>query len=124
MPILSLPPVETKVVTVEFSEPERQFYNALYDRSLSVFEGFIKAGTAAKSWLAIFSLLHRLRQACDHVALTVKSRLNEIENDASLSATKEAGYAENNPANKESTMISGALDENVEVESVGDQVRL
>ncbi len=41
------------------------------ERSQSIFEGFINAGTATKSWFAIFSLLQRLRQACDHVSLTV-----------------------------------------------------
>jgi SNF2 family DNA or RNA helicase len=80
-PILTLPPVETHIIKVQFSDPERQFYNALLDRSLSVFEGFIHAGTASKSWLAIFSLLQRLRQACDHVALTVKTSLEESGDD-------------------------------------------
>ena len=44
------------------------------ERSQSVFEGFLKSGTASKSWFAIFSLLQRLRQACDHVSLTVGRR--------------------------------------------------
>ena len=43
----------------------------MLERSQSVFDGFVKAGTASKSWLAIFSLLQRLRQSCDHVSLTV-----------------------------------------------------
>ena len=64
---------------VEFTGAERQFYDSLHQKSLKLFEGFIKAGTVSKSWLAIFSLLHRLRQACDHVALTVKSHLDEEE---------------------------------------------
>ena len=46
---------------------------------MSLFEGFIQDGTASKSWLAIFSLLHRLRQTCDHVALTVKAHLDDEE---------------------------------------------
>ena len=39
----------------------------------------MKAGTAEKSWLAIFSLLARLGMACDHIALTVKLHINEEE---------------------------------------------
>ncbi|KAL3793573.1 hypothetical protein ACHAW5_002853 [Stephanodiscus triporus] len=70
-PILSLPPIDFSIVYVTLSPPERQFYNALLERSQSIFEGFINAGTATKSWFAIFSLLQRLRQACDHVSLTV-----------------------------------------------------
>jgi SNF2 family DNA or RNA helicase len=62
---------------VEFTPAERQFYDALHEKSLNLFEGFIQAGTENKSWLAIFSLLNRLRQTCDHVALTVRAHLDE-----------------------------------------------
>lgn len=74
-----LPPTEVVTVNVELSAPEREFYNSLLERSQTVFEGFIKSGTASKSWMAIFSLLNRLRQTCDHVALTVKSHLDDNE---------------------------------------------
>jgi len=76
-PILTLPPIDSGVVSVQLTEPEREFYTALLDKSQHVFEGLLKAGTASKSWLAIFSLLQRLRQSCDHVALTVKSRFSD-----------------------------------------------
>ena len=82
-PILILPPVETKLISVVLSNEERYFYNALLSKSQSVFDGFIKSGTASKSWFAIFSLLQRLRQSCDHLALTVKSRLDEELNGKS-----------------------------------------
>ena len=78
-PILTLPPVEARDIPIHFSPAEREFYDALHRKSLSLFEGFIQDGTASKSWLAIFSLLHRLRQTCDHVALTVKSHLDDDE---------------------------------------------
>jgi SNF2 family DNA or RNA helicase len=74
-----LPPIERKIVQVEFTESERFFYNVLLNRSQTVFEGFIAAGTASKSWLAIFSLLQRLRQACDHFSLIVKHQIIEPE---------------------------------------------
>mmetsp|Transcript_6355 Transcript_6355/g.13370 ORF Transcript_6355/g.13370 Transcript_6355/m.13370 type:complete len:1327 (+) Transcript_6355:185-4165(+) len=78
-PILTLPPIDFAVVNVGLSHPEREFYNALLERSQSVFDGFLKSGTASKSWFAIFSLLTRLRQACDHVSLTVhQSREAEV----------------------------------------------
>ncbi|KAL3806165.1 hypothetical protein ACHAXA_004494, partial [Cyclostephanos tholiformis] len=70
-PILTLPSIDFSIVRVVLSPLERQFYNALLERSQSIFEGFLNAGTATKSWFAIFSLLQRLRQACDHVSLTV-----------------------------------------------------
>lgn len=77
-PILKLPPIDNAIVTVQLSPAEREFYNALLERSQSVFDGLIKAG-ASKSWFAIFSLLQRLRQACDHVSLTVSKRLETSE---------------------------------------------
>lgn len=58
-PILTLPPIESSIVHVTLSPAEREFYNALLHKSQSVFEGFVKAGTASKSWFAIFSLLQR-----------------------------------------------------------------
>ena len=86
-PILTLPPIDSAVVSVNLTKPEREFYNAckncfvgadfadhvhyslimpllslfhtVLERSQSVFEGYVKAGTAAKSWFAIFSLLQR-----------------------------------------------------------------
>mmetsp|Transcript_30966 Transcript_30966/g.35596 ORF Transcript_30966/g.35596 Transcript_30966/m.35596 type:complete len:1263 (-) Transcript_30966:110-3898(-) len=77
--ILTLPAIDFKSVAVEFSPEERQFYEALYQKSFDIFKGFIRAGTASSSWLKIFSLLQRLRQTCSHVALTVKSQLDDGE---------------------------------------------
>jgi len=74
--IIVLPPVDTKIVYVTFSPGERHFYDSLLEKSFAVFDGYVKAGVAAKSWFAIFSLLQRLRRACDHFALTVKSRID------------------------------------------------
>lgn len=74
--------METKTVSVELLPAERDFYNSLMLKSQTVFEGFLKDGTANKSWFAIFSLLNRLRQACDHVALTVKSQMEDDWNPA------------------------------------------
>ena len=75
-PILTLPPIESTIIRVTFSQEERHFYNVLLSKSQSAFDGLIKAG-ASKSWFAIFALLQRLRQSCDHLALTMKSQMNE-----------------------------------------------
>jgi DNA repair protein RAD5 len=80
-PILTLPPIETKIVKVELSESEREFYQAVLHRSQTVFAGFEKNGTASKSYFQIFSLLQRLRQTCDHISLTVKSRIDSTETE-------------------------------------------
>ena len=76
-PILTLPPVETKMIRLDFTDSEREFYNAVLARSLRVFDGFVEAGTAAKSYIQILCMLQRLRQVCDHISLTVKTRIDE-----------------------------------------------
>ncbi|KAG7345217.1 SNF2-related protein [Nitzschia inconspicua] len=76
-PILMLPEINSKTVMVEFTQSERQFYEALYRKSFEVFHGFIRKGTASTSYFKIFSIIQRLRQTCSHVALTVKSRIDE-----------------------------------------------
>lgn len=80
-PILSLPPVETKVVHVELSPTEREFYNAVLDRSMQVFDGFVAKGTASTSYIQILAMIQRLRQTCDHISLTVRKRTGIPEDD-------------------------------------------
>jgi DNA repair protein RAD5 len=87
-PILTLPDVDFKTVVVEFTPAERQFYEALYRKSFDIFNGFIQTGTASSSWLKIFSLLQRLRQTCSHVALTVKSHMEDNAWNASVLESK------------------------------------
>lgn len=91
-PILNLPDVDSKIVMVDFTAPERQFYEALYQKSFDVFNGFIQKGTASTSYFKIFSLLQRLRQTCSHVALTVKSHMDEDDWNSAF-AKKEKGTA-------------------------------
>jgi len=76
-PILTLPPIEMKTINVDLSETEREFYNALLAKSRQLFEGFVEKGTLSKSYFQVFSLLSRLRQATNHIALTVQSRWTE-----------------------------------------------
>ena len=98
--ILSLPPIEKEVVKVELTEGERLFYNALLDKSQAVFEGFVSSGTASKSWFAIFSLLQRLRQACDHLSLTVRSHVNPEEKETQKLSADVKQKGETPPVNK------------------------
>ena len=76
-PILTLPPMEVKIVEVHLSTAEREFYNALKSKSQSIFDGIVKQGSFTKAYFQIFALINRLRQACDHVALTVKSHVED-----------------------------------------------
>jgi hypothetical protein len=44
MPILSLPAIDFQTVKVEFTPAERQFYDALFRKSIDIFKGYIHAG--------------------------------------------------------------------------------
>ena len=130
-PILTLPPVEAKLISVTLSDEERFFYNVLLSKSQTVFEGFIQAGTASKSWFAIFALLQRLRQSCDHLALTVKSRLEkELKNDSSAfynvteleSPSREVDSPQNGDGEHDRFIrdLLDATNKRVAVNSIGD----
>ncbi|GKY97042.1 hypothetical protein MPSEU_000662800 [Mayamaea pseudoterrestris] len=74
---LDLPPVDTQVIRIEFSEAERAFYDAVLERSNEIFDAFVDKGTVEKSYLQILSMISRLRQTCNHMYLTVRSKLDE-----------------------------------------------
>ncbi|KAG1710373.1 hypothetical protein DVH05_017376 [Phytophthora capsici] len=69
--IVKLPSKHIELVELEFSRDERAFYQAVFDKSRAEFNGFVASGTAATSYVAIFALLLRLRQACDHPLLAL-----------------------------------------------------
>ncbi|CAM9686210.1 unnamed protein product [Ascophyllum nodosum] len=70
-PIVELPPKEVEIVRMNFSPVEKDFYEALKQRSKVEFEGYVAAGTVMKSYIAILTLLLRLRQACNHPFLVL-----------------------------------------------------
>ena len=84
--------------------------STVLERSQSVFEGFINAGTASKSWFAIFSLLQRLRQACDHVSLTVNKKLETGQVARHLNYSHELTRVD---SSSNDIMEGGKVDENV-----------
>ena len=95
-PILTLPPKEIETIKVELSGEERDFYNALLARSQDIFDGFVQSGKASTSYLQIFGLLQRLRQVCDHIALTAQSRFNNKKREA-MKGTSERDATDGEP---------------------------
>ena len=108
--ILTLPDIDSKSVAVEFSPEERQFYEALYRKSFDIFKGFVRSGTASSSWLKIFSLLHRLRQTCSHVALTVKAHLDDGEWTSNITQSS-LGNSEASPKKAGEEMENDSIDQ-------------
>ncbi|KAH7424297.1 hypothetical protein KP509_11G001600 [Ceratopteris richardii] len=69
--ILELPPSECSIVDCEFSEAERDFYDALYKKSKVKFDKFVEQGRVLHNYASILELLLRLRQCCDHPFLVL-----------------------------------------------------
>jgi SNF2 family DNA or RNA helicase len=93
--LLKLPDIDFQTISVHFTERERSFYEALRTKSQSIFQMYVDAGVATKSWFQIFSLLQRLRQACDHMALTAPSRSDTLsDGDLSTVAVEECTDAD------------------------------
>ncbi|TMW67746.1 hypothetical protein Poli38472_007418 [Pythium oligandrum] len=69
--IVELPPKHIEIAKLQFTEEEREFYQAVYDRSRAEFNGYVSSGAGMSSYIAIFALLLRLRQACDHPFLAL-----------------------------------------------------
>lgn len=62
-PIVSLPKKHIDVKYLQFSEEEREIYDALYKNAKSKFLDYADSGTVLNNVTAIFSILMRLRQA-------------------------------------------------------------
>lgn len=96
LPIISLPPKQVDIVTLSFSKEEKLFYEALYDKVVGAFEGYVSAGRVSNSYIAILALLLRLRQACDHPFLVL---------GADCSTTALSGDKENHESETMDTIL-------------------
>jgi SNF2 family DNA or RNA helicase len=76
-PLIILPPRNVQVVTCDFDEDERAFYDALKDRTDATLRKIAKEGEASKNYTAVLLLLLRLRQGMS-ISLTY-SRTFELE---------------------------------------------
>lgn len=55
-PIVQLPSLTIEKHDVELSETERDFYNALYTRSKTEFEGYVSRGTVLSNYAHILEV--------------------------------------------------------------------
>ncbi|ORY41278.1 hypothetical protein BCR33DRAFT_852287 [Rhizoclosmatium globosum] len=68
-PIIQLPPKTVSLLEIEFSKPEREFYDSLEKQIVLKFNEYLKAGTVMQNYSNVLVLLLRLRQACCHASL-------------------------------------------------------
>ncbi|KAJ3078059.1 hypothetical protein HDU99_000803, partial [Rhizoclosmatium hyalinum] len=83
-PIIQLPPKTVNLLEIEFSKPEREFYDSLEKQIVLKFNEYLKAGTVMQNYSNVLVLLLRLRQACCHASL-VSQHFEEANQKAATS---------------------------------------
>ncbi|KAL0952817.1 hypothetical protein HGRIS_007042 [Hohenbuehelia grisea] len=94
-PLLELQPKEVELVTVDFSEEERDVYDSFEKRSKIRLNKFIKERTLLKHHTEVLVMILRLRQLCCHPNL-ILSQTDQYEDPTLLmagAADKERGRA-------------------------------
>ncbi|PWN31852.1 uncharacterized protein FA14DRAFT_162702 [Meira miltonrushii] len=71
-PIVDLPPKTTHMVRLPLTPLERQIYESVYDRAHMQYQTLAAAGTIARNFTFMFSVLMRLRQAVCHPLLVIQ----------------------------------------------------
>ena len=69
----------------DFSDTERDFYTAVFTRSKTQIEGFVREGSILNKYIQVLTLLLRLRQVCDHPFLTLGKGRTEAEWETDIS---------------------------------------
>ncbi|ORY41281.1 hypothetical protein BCR33DRAFT_754162 [Rhizoclosmatium globosum] len=74
-PIITLKPKTSSLIEVDFTGPEREFYDSMQKKVLLKFNAYLKAGTVMQNYSNVLVLLLRLRQACCHPKLVSEKTL-------------------------------------------------
>ncbi|KAF7350506.1 putative ATP-dependent helicase C23E6.02 [Mycena venus] len=67
--LIELPEKTVELVSLEFSQEERDIYDQVEKMQQAKFNRFLRAGTVLKNYASVLVLLLRLRQLCSHPAL-------------------------------------------------------
>eukprot|EP00466_Bigelowiella_natans_P006576 jgi/Bigna1/54114/estExt_Genewise1Plus.C_280139 len=84
--ILEIPPMKESIVRLKFTPQEQDIYDALFSRTKTQFDHYMRQGVVLNKYCEIFTLILRLRQACDHPILTLGRKRSEKEMDRELKA--------------------------------------
>lgn len=84
-PLVTLPDRVLEDIHIDFSEIERKFYDALFSKSKSTFDGLINSGIVLNKYMNVLELLLRLRQSCNHPFLIIgrKQEENDVVDEIS-----------------------------------------
>ncbi|KAH1190232.1 DNA repair protein RAD5B [Glycine max] len=87
-PILFLPPIDFQLIECEQSESERDFYEALFERSKVQFDQYVAQGKVLHHYANILDLLMQLRRCCNHPFLVMCGSDTQKRADLSRLARK------------------------------------
>ncbi|KAJ3747858.1 SNF2 family N-terminal domain-containing protein [Lentinula detonsa] len=79
--LVDLPSKDITLQRLEFTEEEREIYDAVEQNMQTQFNRFLRAGTVLKNYHHVLVLLLRLRQCCSHPALIQEDGAPFVEPD-------------------------------------------
>ena len=113
-PLLKLPPRYVKEILCDFDADERKFYDAIHNRAEQEISKYVKDGSVNSRYTSVLTMLLRLRQACCHPQLVLKSYTSDdfVNNDQALNdkdddddlADMFAGMGVNNDTNVDNVL--------------------
>ncbi|ORZ19446.1 P-loop containing nucleoside triphosphate hydrolase protein [Absidia repens] len=98
--VLGLPPREKHDVILEFTENERALYDVLTKKTSAAVEKLVKAGKSTGNYMNMICLVLRLRQACNHPQLVLRSLSSDED---ILALASENSLAQQQAAKRESS---------------------
>ncbi|KAI0402845.1 hypothetical protein F4802DRAFT_573995 [Xylaria palmicola] len=99
-PILTLPELSIQIVEGVFDKDQREYYEALEQRSKLRMNRYLKEGTVTRNYWYILLLILRLRQCCCHPYLIRDHAIPEGVNMTPEEMTKLAGKLSKNVVNR------------------------
>ncbi|CAM8885602.1 unnamed protein product [Rhodiola kirilowii] len=120
-PILDLPPVDAQVIYCELTATEKDFYQALFNKSKVKFNQFVEQGRVLHNYASILELLLRLRQCCDHPFLVMSRGDTQEYADMNKLAKRFLKCDENCPGEEQNVPSRAYIKEVVEELQKGEQ---
>eukprot|EP00181_Compsopogon_caeruleus_P002274 CAMPEP_0184681504 /NCGR_PEP_ID=MMETSP0312-20130426/4497_1 /TAXON_ID=31354 /ORGANISM="Compsopogon coeruleus, Strain SAG 36.94" /LENGTH=1081 /DNA_ID=CAMNT_0027132403 /DNA_START=149 /DNA_END=3394 /DNA_ORIENTATION=- len=78
-PIVQLPEKHLEVIKLQFTQAERDFYDALFEKSKTKFDTFVRQGKVMANLAHVLEILLRLRQCCDHPFLVTSAPSKDLK---------------------------------------------
>ncbi|KAJ6631188.1 SNF2 family N-terminal domain-containing protein [Mycena sp. CBHHK59/15] len=79
--LIELPEKTVELVTLQFSQEERDIYNMVEAAQQAKFNRYLRAGTVLKNYASVLVLLLRLRQLCSHPSLIQENGVSFLAPD-------------------------------------------